>query len=221
MFHMLKKVKPISKASGHRQEPRLRQSFSPGQERHLKSTCPCSFSCCPSCKHQDPHRFWMLYTIPTSCAVSQSFWLEPSPSLAIHSHWALCWLHHRTYQYCKSISSINSCYYEYLTQDRNLNISQGLDHILTLYTLQREKLNILWRQVKSGHKPLHSHHPDLAPHFCTRGPYYNNFAAHYTNFVNIFGIYNWYHLLWWVEGNDADNLECTGQFRTKDLSGPE
>lgn len=153
----------------------------------------------------------MLYPIPTSCVITWSFCPETSPSLATHSHWALCWLHHRTYQFCMSIS---------VSIVVTMN-SYGLDHILILYTLQRKKLNILWRQVKPEHKCPHSHHLGLAPHFCTRGPCYINFAAHYTNFANIFCIYNLYHLFWLVEGKDADNPQCIGQFPTKDLSGPK
>lgn len=113
--------------------------------------------------------FWMLYTIPVSYAISCSFCPQPSLSLATHSHCVLCWLRDRTYQNCKSLSSIHTAVTmntQHLTGPRHL---RSTPYTGSLHITEAEAEYFmnpgLVRQVPT-HPP-----PSLAPpYLCDSGP---------------------------------------------------
>lgn len=149
--------------------------------------------------------FWMLYSMPTFYVSSCSFHPEPSLSLATHSHCVLCWLHHRTYQNYKSLSSIHTAVTMNTQHLTGLRHPWSTPYTGSLHIKEAEgeySMNPgLVRQIPTHpppsltpphlcamvHRSPHTHHPVLAPpHLCATGSYYGSFAAHHTNPGDIF-----------------------------------
>lgn len=129
--------------------------------------------------------FWILYSMPTFYVSSCSFHPEPSLSLAMHSHCVLCWLHHRTYQNYKRLSSIHTAVTMNTQHLTGLRHPWSTPYTGSLHIKEAEgeySMNPgLVRQIPTLPPP------SLAPpHLCATGSYYGSFAAHHTNPGDIF-----------------------------------